>query len=79
METNKRKLKGTVVKDAMDKTIVVSVVTIKQHTKYRKKYKTRKSYKVHDEKNQFKVGDVVEFAETRPISRDKRWRVVLQK
>lgn len=60
----------------MDKTIVVSVETVKRDPKYRKQYMTRNTFKVHDPKNEFHVGDRVEFVETRPLSRDKRWKVL---
>ena len=75
----KRQLRGKVVSDKMDKTLVVVVDTVKKHKKYGKLYKSRKKYKVHDEKNEFQVGDPVTFEETRPLSRDKRWRVIIQK
>jgi small subunit ribosomal protein S17 len=71
-----RKKKGVVVSDKMDKTIVVEVTTLKTHSKYLKKYRSTKKYKVHDEKNVFKVGDIVSFQECKPISKDKRWMVV---
>lgn len=69
-------LRGTVVSDAMDKTIVVAVETLKTHPKYLKKYRSTKKYKVHDAYNAFKTGDVVMFQECRPMSRDKRHTVV---
>ena len=68
-------LKGKVVSDAMDKTIVVAVDTFKTHKKYKKKYIDTKKYKAHDEKNTYKVGDVVEIIESRPMSKDKRFSV----
>lgn len=68
-----RKKKGTVVSDKMDKTIVVAVTDYKTHPKYLKKYRSTKKYKVHDEKNKFKVGEVVEFIECKPISKDKKF------
>lgn len=71
-----RKFKGTVVSDSMDKTVVVQIDTLKWHKKYKKQYKTSSRYKVHDEKNQFKAGDVVTFVECRPLSKQKRWRVI---
>lgn len=71
-----RKFVGLVVSDSMDKTIVVRVDRVKTHDKYQKQYTVSRKYKVHDEKNEYKKGDVVEFVECRPISRDKRWRVV---
>lgn len=71
-----RKFKGSVVSDKMDKTIVVKVVRTKIHPLYKKRYKVSKNYKVHDGKNEYKVGDIVEFVECRPISKDKIWRVI---
>ena len=77
MERNLRKTRvGMVVSDKMDKTIVVAVVTKVKHPLY-KKYITRtKKFKAHDELNQCVVGDKVEIAETRPLSKEKRWRLV---
>jgi len=74
--TLSRKFSGVVASDKNDKTIVVEVKTVKKHPKYKKRYTVTNRYKVHDEKNEFKVGDKVSFVECRPISRDKRWRVV---
>ena len=71
-----KKFSGVVVSDKSDKTIVVKVETVKIHPKYRKRYTVSRKYKVHDEKNEFKAGDKVTFIECRPLSRDKRWRVV---
>lgn len=72
-----RKVKlGTVVSDKMEKTVTVKVETVKQHPLYKKTIKTSKKYKVHDENNEAKVGDVVKIMETRPLSKDKRWRLV---
>jgi len=59
----------------MDKTVTVLVNRYKQHPKYKKRYKVSKKYKAHDEKNKFKTGDKVIIQETRPISRDKKWKV----
>ncbi len=70
-----RTLRGTVVSDKMDKTVVVAVSTLKEHPIYRKKYKVTTKFKAHDETNSCKEGDLVEITETRPISRDKRWNV----
>jgi len=75
-EVIKRKLEGEVVSDKMDKTVVVVVTSVKIHPKYKKRYKSSRKYKAHDEKNQYKVGDVVIIEECRPLSKDKRWRVV---
>lgn len=60
----------------MQKTVVIRVESTKVHPKYKKQYRVSKRFKAHDEKNEYKVGDVVRFVETRPLSRDKRWRVV---
>lgn len=72
----RKKFSGVVVSDKSDKTIVVKVETVKIHPKYKKRYTRSQKYKVHDEKNEFKTGDKVNFVECRPLSRDKRWRVV---
>jgi len=74
-----RKFQGLVISDKSDKTIVVSVETIKKHPKYQKRYKTKRKYKVHDEINQYHIGDKVSFIECRPLSKDKRWRVINSK
>jgi len=75
-EIIKRKFNGIVVGDKMDKTRVVSVESVKVHPIYKKRYKLNKKYKVHDEKNLYKVGDKVGFTECRPLSKDKRWRMI---
>jgi small subunit ribosomal protein S17 len=67
---------GTVISDKMDKTVVVRVQTLKEHSRYRKHIRQSTRFKAHDEQNQCKVGDRVRIMETRPISHDKRWRVV---
>ena len=67
---------GTVVSDKMDKTIVVAVATRVQHPLYKKIVKRTYKLKAHDELNQCGIGDVVKVMETRPISKDKRWRLV---
>jgi len=72
----RRKFSGVVISDKMDKTIVVRMDRAKKNPKYGKRYIASKKYKVHDEKNQYKEGDKVVFAECRPISKDKRWRVI---
>jgi small subunit ribosomal protein S17 len=77
-ERGLRKLReGVVVGDKMQKTIVVAVDRQVQHVKYKKFVRARKTYKVHDEKNECKIGDRVRIEETRPLSRDKRWRLKL--
>ena len=71
-----RKFAGVVISDKMAKTVVVKVERKITHKKYRKKYTTSRNYKCHDETNQFKKGDKVVFGACRPISKDKRWRVI---
>jgi small subunit ribosomal protein S17 len=67
---------GTVVSDKMDKTVVVAVETSESHKVYQKTVKRTYKLKAHDEENACKVGDKVKVMETRPLSKDKRWRVV---
>jgi small subunit ribosomal protein S17 len=67
---------GTVVSDAMDKTVVVNVETRMRHPLYGKIVQRSKKYTAHDEENQSRVGDVVRIMETRPISKTKRWRLM---
>jgi small subunit ribosomal protein S17 len=74
--TQKKTLKGTVVSDKMDKTVVVAVTRFVKHPKYQKFLKITKKYKAHDENNTHKAGDAVEIVETRPISKDKHFNVV---
>jgi small subunit ribosomal protein S17 len=76
-ERGKRKvMTGTVVSDKMEKTAVVSIERLVKHATYGKYVRRRNKFKVHDEKNECKVGDVIRFMETRPLSKDKRWRLV---
>ena len=76
-ERNLRKvLVGTVKSDKMDKTVVVAVETNVKHPVYGKIVKRTYTLKAHDEENQCKIGDKVKVMETRPLSKDKRWRVV---
>jgi small subunit ribosomal protein S17 len=67
--------KGIVISDKMDKTLVVAVNTLKEHPKYKKRYVSSKKYKVHDEKNEYVIGDKVEFEACRPMSSGKKWKV----
>ena len=76
-ERNLRKTRvGLVVSDKMDKTVVVAIVDNVKHPLYKKIVKRTVRLKAHDEKNECRVGDRVEVMETRPLSKDKRWRVV---
>ena len=73
---NKRRvLRGKVVSDKMDKTIVVEIATRKSHPLYGKRVKFSRRFKAHDENNEAKIGDTVEIMETRPLSRDKHFRL----
>ena len=74
-ETRKQIRTGTVVSDRMDKTVVVQIETVIMHPQFKKYMKQRRKLKAHDEKNECRVGDRVSVMETRPLSRDKRWRV----
>ena len=77
MERAMRKTRiGYVTSDKMDKTVVVSIVEFVRHPLYGKAVKRTVKYKAHDENNECKVGDRVKIMETRPLSKDKRWRVV---
>jgi small subunit ribosomal protein S17 len=75
-EANRRTLQGRVVSDKMNKTVTVEVQRLVKHPRYRKYVTRSKTYKAHDEANDFKVGDSVTIQECRPISRDKRWVVL---
>ena len=72
----RRKIVGKVIKDKMNKTVVVETVSARRDALYGKYVRTRARYKAHDEKNEYKVGDHVEIQEHRPISKDKRFIVV---
>ncbi len=80
METKIKKsnkvLKGVVVSDKMDKTVVVKVTRFVEHPKYGKRIKKTKKYKAHDEENVKKIGDNVEIEETKPMSKDKHFKVI---
>jgi small subunit ribosomal protein S17 len=70
------KKRGIVVSTKMQKTIIVAVNTLKAHPKYKKKYKSTKRYKVHAEDEKYQVGDVVEIVPCRPMSKDKKYKVL---
>jgi small subunit ribosomal protein S17 len=72
---SKKLLQGIVVSDKMQKTVVVEVESIKEHPKYRRKYKSHKRYKAHDQNQEYHTGDKVVIEETTPISKDKSWIV----
>jgi len=77
VERNYRKTRmGKVVSDKMDKTVVVAIETLVRHPLYGKSIKRTTKFKAHDENNECKIGDRVKIMETRPLSKDKRWRLV---
>lgn len=80
MNTQEKKsnkvLKGVVLSDKMDKTVVVGITRFVEHSKYGKRIKKSKKYKAHDETNSKKVGDIVEIEEVKPISKDKHFKII---
>jgi small subunit ribosomal protein S17 len=76
MKAKRKTRTGTVISDKMDKTVVVLVESLGRHPLYKKVVRHTSKFKAHDEANACKVGDVVKIIETRPLSKDKRWRVV---
>jgi small subunit ribosomal protein S17 len=77
LETGKRKVRtGRVVSDKMEKTRVAAVVRLTRHPLYGKTIRRTKKYKFHDEANESRVGDKVKIMETRPLSKEKHWRLV---
>ena len=76
LDSKKRKIVGVVVSDKMTKTRVVEVARLKKHPKYLKYYRVTTRFKAHDEKNEFHSGDKVIIEETRPLSKEKRWRII---
>jgi small subunit ribosomal protein S17 len=72
----KHQLTGKVVSDKMAKTVVVLVERLKEHPKYHKRYRVSKKFKAHDEKGEYKTGDIVVIEECRPLSADKRFKVI---
>lgn len=77
VERNDRKVReGIIVSNKMDKTVVVAEQTMVMHPIYKKRVKQTKKYKAHDETNACNIGDKVKIMETRPLSKEKRWRVV---
>lgn len=71
-----RKLQGIIVSDKMNKTRVVAITRLKKHPRYKKYYKVTRKFKVHDEKNEYKTGEKVIIEETRPLSKEKRWKII---
>ena len=75
MQGKRRSKVGRVVSDKMDKTVVVSVERLRRHPIYKRVVRLSSKFKAHDEENNARVGDTVRIEESRPLSRDKRWRV----
>jgi small subunit ribosomal protein S17 len=76
-DRSRRKIRtGKVVSDRMEKTIVVAIERLVKHPIYGRYVRRRAKFKVHDEKNECRIGDTIRFMETRPLSKDKRWRFV---
>jgi len=75
MERKRKTRVGRVVSDKMNKTVVVAVETLRHHPLYKKTIRRAVKYKAHDEKNECRLGDTVKIIETRPLSKEKRWRV----
>jgi len=71
----KKELTGIIVSDKMQKTVVVEVERIKEHPKYKRRFKVHKKYKAHVESGEFKTGDKVVIREAKPFSKDKKWEV----
>ena len=76
VQGKRRSKVGRVISDKMDKTVVVSVERLRRHPIYKRVVRLSSKFKAHDEENSAKVGDTVRIEESRPLSRDKRWRVV---
>jgi len=72
----KKQLTGIIISDKMEKTLVVKVERVKEHPKYKRRYKVHKKYKAHNESKEYSVGDKVIIEETIPISKDKKWKVI---
>ncbi len=72
----KKRLKGKIISNKMKKTLVVRVEQLKEHTKYKRRFKVHKNYKVHFDEGEYNIGDKLIIEECKPISRDKRWKVV---
>ncbi|MDI6717514.1 MAG: 30S ribosomal protein S17 [Patescibacteria group bacterium] len=76
MTSAKRKLKGVVVSDKMNKTRVVAISRLKMHPRYKKYCKVTERFKAHDENNEYKMSDQVIIEESRPLSKEKRWKII---
>lgn len=75
-DIKKRRISGVVTSDKMSKTRVVTVSRTKKHPKYHRYFRVSKNFKAHDENNEYKIGDKVVIEETKPMSKEKRWKIV---
>lgn len=73
---NKKTLKGIIISTKMQKTVTVAVTSLKEHDKYKRRYKSTNKYKAHNENGEYNVGDKVIIEECRPLSKDKKWKVI---
>jgi len=73
---SKKQLTGTIISDKMQKTVVVEVERVKEHPKYKRRFKVHKNYKAHVESGEYKTGEKVVIEECLPVSKDKKWKVV---
>lgn len=76
MKENRKTREAMVIRNAMNKTVIVEIKQLLLHPQFKKYHTVKKKYKVHDEKNECKIGDKVEIQESRPLSREKRWVVL---
>ncbi|OGZ18777.1 MAG: 30S ribosomal protein S17 [Candidatus Nealsonbacteria bacterium RBG_13_42_11] len=72
----KKQLTGKIISNKMQKTVVVKVERLKEHPKYKRRYKLHKNYKAHVENEEYQIGDRVIIEECSPISKDKKWKVI---
>ena len=72
----KKTLKGVIISNKMQKTVVVRVERVKEHPKYKRRYKIHKNYKAHYDEGEYNIGDKVMIEECQPISKDKRWKLI---
>ncbi len=72
----KKQLTGTIISDKMQKTVVVKTERVKEHAKYKRRFRVNKNYKAHVESGEYKIGEKVVIEECQPLSKDKKWKVI---
>ncbi|MDP3995634.1 MAG: 30S ribosomal protein S17 [bacterium] len=72
----KKQLTGTIISDKMQKTVVVKTERVKEHAKYKRRFRVHKNYKAHVESGEYKIGEKVVIEECQPLSKDKKWKVI---